>query len=86
MKTKAELKRELGKLEDELNDLYTMSEERACDLYHVDEKSEAITAIEEEIDRLQKKLDETDDDDEEEQRMYHFAFPTESAFWRWKGC
>ncbi len=84
--TREQLQRRLKELKAELEDIYSMSEERACDLYHVDEKSEAITVIEEEIERLQKKLDETDNGDEEEQRMYHFAFPTESAFWRWKGC
>lgn len=51
------LRNELAEAEAELNDIYTMSEERACDLYNVDFKQEAILLMEEHIDGLIAKID-----------------------------
>jgi hypothetical protein len=85
------LKRELSERQAEYNDLLDLSEDAVCDLYNVDTKSEAIKIFQEQIGSLIKEIDNIqesnlDPDAEMEQRMYHFAFPTERAFWAYKGC
>ena len=85
------LKRELSERQAEYNDLLDLSEDAVCDMYNVDTKSEAINIFQEQIDSLIKEIDNIqesnlDPDAEMEQRMYHFAFPTERAFWAYKGC
>ena len=52
-----ELRNELGLAEAELEDIYTMSEERACDLYNVDYKEEAIECMQGHIESLLQKID-----------------------------
>ena len=85
--TREELQRRLKELKAELEDIYSMSEENACDLYHVDSKEEAITMAEEEIDSIQAQLDKMLDPDAEVERgLFHFAFVSEPSYWRYKGC
>lgn len=52
------LKRRLGALEAELEDIYTMSEQAACECYKVDTKEEAIELIKDEIKEVEGKLEE----------------------------
>ena len=54
----AKHKREISALEVEIEDLYTMSEEAACDLYNVDDKGEALTLREEELQPLYEEYEE----------------------------
>lgn len=51
------LRRELKELNAELDDLYTMSEEAACECYEVDSKEEAISLILDEIESTTKGLE-----------------------------
>lgn len=51
------LRRELKELNAELDDLYTMSEEAACECYEVDSKEEAISIILDEIESTTKGLE-----------------------------
>jgi hypothetical protein len=48
---------ELRELQAEFNDLLYLDEERACDLYNTDTKSEAITILQEQIDTLIAEID-----------------------------
>lgn len=48
---------ELRELQAEYNDLLYLDEERACDLYNTDTKSEAITILQEHIDTLIAEID-----------------------------
>lgn len=57
------LRDKLRTLEDELDDLYTMSEEAACFRYRVTYKEEAITALNEEIDYTTSQIDELEAED-----------------------
>jgi LytS/YehU family sensor histidine kinase len=56
-KTLASLQIEVQNLENELADLYAMSEEAACFRYNVDEKQEAIVSLHEEIKDLYEKIE-----------------------------
>lgn len=47
----------LKELQAEYNDLLYLDEERACDLYNTDTKSEAITILQEQIDTLIAEID-----------------------------
>lgn len=83
------LKRELSERQAEYNDLLDLSEDAVCDLYNVDTKEEAIKIFQEQIGSLIKEIDNIqesnlDPDAEMEQRMYHFAFPTERAYWAYR--
>ena len=51
------LRRELKELNAELDDLYTMSEEAACECYEVDSKEEAISFLVDEIQSTTKDLE-----------------------------
>lgn len=48
---------ELRELQAEYNDLLYLDEERACDLYKTNTKSEAITILQEHIDTLIAEID-----------------------------
>lgn len=48
---------ELRELQAEYNDLLYLDEERACDLYNTDTKSEAITILQEHMDTLIAEID-----------------------------
>lgn len=83
------LKRELSERQAEYNDLLNLSEDAVCDLYNVDTKEEAIKIFQEQIDSLIKEIDNVqesnlDPDAEMEERMLHFAFPTERAYWAYR--
>ena len=52
------LKRRLGALEAELEGIYTMSEQAACECYGVNTKEEAIELIKDEIKEVEGKLEE----------------------------
>lgn len=83
------LKRELSERQAEYNDLLDLSEDAVCDLYNVDTKEEAIKIFQEQIGSLIKEIDNIqesnlDPDAEMEQRLYHFAFPTERAYWAYR--
>lgn len=73
----------LSALNAELDDVYTMSEEAACFRYNVDNKQEIIDILTEQIKVLEAEADENDSNDEDG-RVFHFAFPTETNFWRYK--
>lgn len=51
-------------LENELADLYAMSEEAACFRYNVDTKREAIDTLDEELQNTYKTLEEAERDEE----------------------
>lgn len=84
------LRRELKELNAELDDIYAMSEEAACECYNVDCKAEIIEIMNDDIKAKSAELEEAewnmgDDDDSEAERPYHFAFRTEPDFWAYKG-
>lgn len=56
------LERQLSELEQELEDLYSMSEEAACFRYNVIYKEEAIIILKEEIEQVSAQLSELDDE------------------------
>ncbi|MBO7279961.1 MAG: hypothetical protein J6V00_02235 [Bacteroidaceae bacterium] len=64
MTTKAKLEQRYRELDQELDDLYAMCEEYACDMYKVDCKQEAINILQDEIEEVSRKLDELDEDEE----------------------
>lgn len=51
-------------LENELADLYAMSEEAACFRYNVESKQEAIDTLDEELQNTYKALEEAERDEE----------------------
>jgi hypothetical protein len=59
---------ELRELQAEYNDLLYLDEERACDLYNTDTKSEAITILQEQIDTLITEIDLATEEEEEAKR------------------
>lgn len=83
--TREQLQRRLKELKAELEDIYSMSDENACDLYHVDSKAEVVEMAEEEIGSIQAQLDKMLDPDAEVERgLFHFAFASETSYWRYK--
>lgn len=64
MTTKAKLEQRYRELDQELDDLYAMCEEYACDMYNVNCKQEAISILQDEIKEVSRKIDELDEDDE----------------------
>lgn len=56
-----ELNEQIAALEDELSDLYAMSEDAACFRYSVDCKQEAIDVLDEELQLLYQRAQESDD-------------------------
>lgn len=57
-------------LDNELSDLYTMSEEAACFRYNVDYKEEAIELLKYEIQEAYEALEEAEAEAEEEAKAY----------------
>lgn len=60
MKRSEELRNQIEELEGDLADLYTMSEEAACDRYNVDCKQEAIEILDEELQSTYKAIEEAE--------------------------
>lgn len=56
------LRRKLKELNAELDDLYTMSEQAACECYEVDTKEEAISILIDEIQSTSKDLEHTEEE------------------------
>lgn len=65
MKRSEELRNKIEEWEGDLADLYTMSEEDACDRFNVDSKYEAIEIINMELQDAYKALDEAEWDEAE---------------------
>lgn len=89
-KTLKDLQKEVQNLENELINIYYMSDAMVCAKYNVDYKDEAIEFIEEDIEILRDeiaKMEEKmlDPDADMERAMYHPAFRTEASFWIYKG-
>lgn len=85
------LRRELIELEIELKKVNDMSDDMLMETYNSNERDVLISEIKAEIDYKQSLIDKTiyfgknDPDGEIEDRLFHFAFPTETAFWKYKG-
>lgn len=65
MKRSEELRNQIEEWEDDLADLYTMSEEDACSRFNVDSKYEAIELINSELQSAYKALDKAEWDEAE---------------------
>ena len=63
-KTLEDFQMEAQNLENELADLYSMSEEAACFRYNVDEKQEAIDTLDEQLQNTYKAMEEAERDKE----------------------
>lgn len=90
MTTLNEKREKLQTLENDLINIYYMSDAMVCDKYNVDYKDEAIEFIEEDMESLRDeiaKMEEKllDPDAEMERAMYHPAFRTERDFAIYKG-
>lgn len=57
---------QIEELENELEDLYTMSEEAACFRYHVDFKEDAIDTLKDELEEAYEALENADSEEEAE--------------------
>lgn len=79
------LRRELRELNAELDDIYAMSEEAACECYNVDGKDEIIERKNDEIRRKDEELENLLFNDEDD-GWWHPSFRTEADFWAYKGC
>lgn len=66
MKRSEELRTQIEELENELADLYSMSEEAACFRYNVDYKEEAIDILKDELEEAYKALDKAEREEEAE--------------------
>lgn len=75
---------QIEELENELEDLGTMSEEDACDRFNVDSKNEAIEFINMELQDAYKALDEAEREEEAEEYAGWCdpAFRTMADFYR----
>ncbi|MBO7307911.1 MAG: hypothetical protein J6U59_07780 [Alistipes sp.] len=84
MKRSEELQMQIEELENELEDLGTMSEEDACDRFNVDSKNEAIEFINMELQDAYKALDEAEREEEAEEYAGWCdpAFRTMADFYR----
>lgn len=77
------LRVDLSEAENELNDIYTMSEEAACFRYLCDTKEEAINILEESIKELSHKIEALEEAEDDEYRGWcDPAFRTEADFYR----
>lgn len=79
-----ELRNQIEGLENELADLYTMSEEAACFRYHVDYKEEAIDILKNELKEAYEALNEAEREEEAEEYVGWCdpAFRTMADFYR----
>lgn len=84
MKKSEELRNRIEELEGDLADLYTMSEEDACDRFNVDSKYEAIELINMELQDAYKALDKAEYEEgaEEYAGWWDPAFRTMADFYR----
>lgn len=84
MKRSEELRTQIEELENELADLYSMSEEAACFRYNVDYKEEAIDILKDELEEAYKNLDKAEREEEAEEYVGWCdpAFPTMADFYR----
>lgn len=67
-------------LNNELEDVYAMSEEAVCFRYNVDNKAEAIAILQAEIDSISAEDDEENEDDDYYRGWCDPAFRTEGEF------
>lgn len=81
------LRHELKELNAELDDIYAMSEEAACECYNVECKTEVIELMNDKIqwknDELEKLEPDVVDEDEDD-GWWHPAFRSEASFWAYK--
>jgi predicted transcriptional regulator len=77
-----ELRWRIEELENELADLYSMSEEAACFRYNVDYKEEAVESINAELSDLYKRLEEVIEEEEVAEYGCDPAFRTMADFYR----
>ena len=66
MKKSEEKQAQIEELENELEDLYTMSEEAACFRYHVDCKEDAIDILKDELEEAYEAFEEAEREEEAE--------------------
>lgn len=77
------LRVELSEAENELNDLYFMSEEAACFRYLCDTKDEAINILNESIKEIARKIEPLEEQNDKEYKNWSDpAFRTEADFYR----
>ena len=77
------LRVDLSEAENELNDIYSMSEEAACFRYLCDTKEEAINILEEDIKELSHKIAMLEESEDDEYKGWcDPAFRTEAEFYR----
>lgn len=77
------LRVELSEAENELNDIYSMSEEAACFRYLCDTKDEAINILKESIGEITHKIELLEEQNNEEYKHWcDPAFRTEADFYR----
>lgn len=62
-----ETRTKIEELENELADLYSMSEEAACFRYNVDYKEEAVDFLKDELEEAYKSFEETEREEEVEE-------------------
>ena len=77
-----ELENKVAQLENELADLYTMSEEAACFRYNVDYKQEAIDILTDDLNEAYKALEEAEIEYETENADWH-NYGLDPAFSSW---
>lgn len=84
MKRSEELQMQIEELENELEDLCTMSEEDACSCFNVDSKYEAIELLNMELQAAYRALDEAEREEEAEEYAGWCdpAFRTAADFYR----
>ena len=78
------INKELDQLYKELDELTTMSCQQACQKYNVDYKSEAIVAIQDEIESLEDELHEIIDEEDEYDACDAHGFANETDYVRWR--
>lgn len=82
------LKRKYIDLDTELADIYSMTEEQACDLYDVGSKAEIIERFNSKLESLAEQMDSLEDELKatDAQEYGNGGFRSETDFWRWKGA
>ena len=78
----ADLKHKAVDLENELSDIYAMSEQAACECYNVDAKEEAIDLLNEELADIYERLENEQTATDENIGWCDPAFRTMGDFYR----
>lgn len=86
MKRSEELRKQIEELENELEDLYTMSEEAACFHLNTDSKEEAIEILSEHLARLYDEYDKPEFEEEVECEWIDSELHALEEFYRMRVC